>query len=118
MARLSLMRTGWALIALVGVQTWAGAETPPAQMDFTTHNEIVINAPSTRIWPHIVRLADWKKGPEPIVIKGAEDQIGAQFKVVGGTPKVLEFYSENVEVVAPQRRTIRLNAPDGSLIGY
>lgn len=118
MARQSVFPAPWALLAFVGVLAWARTEAQPVQMDFVTHNEIVIDAPAARIWPHIVRLADWKKGSQQIVINGAEDQIGGRSKAVGGNSQVVEFYTENVEVVPPRLRTIRLTAPDGTLIGY
>ncbi len=90
------------------------AETP-ADLSLVTHNAVTIAAPPERIWPHIVDPGDWKAGAQLVPVNGN----GHRFKaVMPEDPNTALFHVINVEFDAPARRTIRLNALDGTLIGF
>lgn len=105
-----------ALMLLAAHQSWAHADASPVTIDFVTHSEIVVNADVGGIWPHIMKLSDWKKGPELVPIDGNSGNVGGRFKVVEGDPPQVA-YIENVELVPGKLRTIRVDNPDG-LYGY
>lgn len=84
----------------------------PAKWDLVTHNDVLIAAPPARVWPHILTL-EWKMGPTLVGLPGDAHR----YKAVMGGGEAL-FYVEDVELVAPRLRTIRLNEPDGTLLGY
>lgn len=109
---------GAVLVGLAALHAGAYAEPRPAMMDFVTHNEVVVKAAPSDIWPHIIKLSDWKKGDELILIHGNSEELGARFKALEGDPQTVAFYVENVELVTRRLRTIRLSGPDGTLIGY
>src|SRR5690348_1433023 len=91
----------------------------PAMIDLITRNDIVVEATPAQIWPHIVEVSAWKKGAKLLKIAGSAGQVGERFEaVMGDDPGEVIFYVENVEVIPQRCRTIRLNAPDGKLLGY
>ncbi|MDT9597382.1 SRPBCC family protein [Sphingosinicella rhizophila] len=92
----------------------AVAATP---IDFITHNQIEVNAPASAIWPFVMQMERWKKGASLVPIDGAPNRLGSKFKMLqeGGN---VGWTFENVELVPQQIRTLRMNGPDGTLIGY
>lgn len=103
------------LAALLCVASTAAAQGLPATIGLATHNAILIAASPAEIWPHVVDPSAWKAGAKLIPLG---DSAG-RFKAVGpDDPDVALFYVDNVELVPERRRTIRLNAPDGALIGF
>ncbi len=112
-------------IALVTLALlWQASATPvPAQADtaetvdlsLVSHSAVTIAAPPERIWPHIVDPDDWKAGAQLLPIEGSEHRFKA---VMPGQPDTALFHVTNVEFDPPARRTIRLNALDGALIGF
>lgn len=107
-----------ALASLAAFQSWAYADGPPQVMDFITHNQVLVKADPSHIWPHIVKLSDWKKGAELVPLDANSAGVGGRFKAIEGNPPTVSFYAETVEFVPSKRRTNRLNATDGTLIGY
>ena len=84
-------------------------------LSLVTHNAVVIAAAPERIWPHIVHPDAWKAGARLVPVEGAEHRFKA---VLPDDPETALFHVTNVEFDAPHRRTIRLNALDGALIGH
>ena len=83
--------------------------------DLVTHNSVLIQAPAEKIWPHIVDPNEWKAGAHLL----PADEKGQVFKaVMPDRPDQALFTVVNVESVENQRRTIRLSALDGALMGY
>jgi hypothetical protein len=101
----------------VSAQTISESTSVAARMDVITHNEIIVNATPEAIWPHAMRMDDWKKGVKLVSISGKPDELGASFKAVYGSEVAL-FHATNVEIARNRTRTIRLNALDGALLGY
>ena len=94
------------------------AQSAPAgsrDLSLVSHNAVVIDAEAARIWPHIVNPDAWKAGAQLVPVEGAEHRFKA---VLPDDPDTALFHVTNVEFDAPQRRTIRLNALDGALIGH
>jgi hypothetical protein len=119
--RLSITKvlSGILLTGLVALRASADEPVPPAALDLVTQNEVLIKATPAEIWPQIVAPNAWKSGPKLLVVSGEPTRIGATFNaVMPDSPQKIEFHAENVEMVAQRRRTIRLNAPDGALIGF
>lgn len=115
----------WALAAqrmmmsalLLGLARAAAAEPPPAPVDLISHESVLIRAASSKVWPHIVEPQGWKQGAELVPIPAPDGK--ARFKaVMPDRPDTVMFYAEQVELVDGQRRTIRLNTADGTLLGY
>ena len=91
------------------------APEAPVDLSLVTHNSVTIAAPRERIWPHVVEPGDWKAGARLVPLEGS----GHRFKaVLPNDPATALYHVTNVELDAPARRTIRLNALDGSLIGF
>ena len=84
-------------------------------LSLVTHNAVVIDAEAERIWPHIVKPDAWKAGAQLVPVEGAEHRFKA---VLPDDPDTALFHVTNVAFDAPHRRTIRLNALDGALIGH
>ncbi len=83
--------------------------------DLVTHNSVLIQAPAEKIWPHIVDPNEWKAGAQLLPV----DEKGQVFKaVMPDRPDQALFTVVNVESVENRRRTIRLSALDGDLMGY
>ena len=100
---------------------WAwptGAEIGPeddGDLSLVTHNAVTAAAPPERIWPHIVDPDAWKAGASLVPVEGEQHRFKA---VMPDDPDTALFHVTNVEFDAPARRTIRLNALDGALIGF
>ena len=92
----------------------SGAEES-RDLSLVTHNAVVIAAAPERIWPQIVDPDAWKAGARLVPVEGAEHRFKA---VMPDDPDTALFHVTNVEFDAPRRRTIRLNALDGALIGH
>ncbi len=108
-----------AALALAALQPLAQAQTPQTiPADLVTHNGVVIKATPARIWPHIIDLNSWKKGAKVVPLSGDPGKLGTRFKAVAGNPETVAFNIENVEIASAQRRVIRLNGTDGTLIGF
>ncbi len=108
-------------VLLIGLSVlWVPAHSQAsAAIDLVTHNVVQIRATPAQIWPHIVHSNDWKAGADLISIGGKPGGRGEQFKaVLAEEPDIILFHVENVEMILERRRTIRLNAQDGQLIGY
>ena len=92
----------------------SGAEDS-RDLSLVTHNAVVIVAAPEGIWPHIVDPDAWKAGARLMPMDGAEHRFKA---VMPDDPDTALFHVTNVEFDAPRRRTMRLNALDGALIGH
>lgn len=112
----SISRGLWLVLAMV-LQGAAFAATPTVTTDLVMHNEIVIEASPAKVWPLVVEPNSWKKGAKLISVGGPAGQPGERFKAVMSDGQIV-FYAENVDVVPPRRRTVRLNTVEGKLIGY
>lgn len=87
-----------------------------SKVDFVTHNEVMIEAPPEKIWPHLLTL-EWKAGAKVVLVDGDPTAAGATFeaRLDDGTPL---FRIANAEILSNDVRTIRLNDLNGGLIGY
>ena len=91
------------------------ASEAPVDLSLVTHNAVTIAAPAERIWLYIVEPDAWKAGAQLVPVEGAEDRFQA---VMPNDPDTPLYHVRNVELDPPVRRTIRLNALDGALIGF
>jgi hypothetical protein len=107
---------GVVFVLMAAYQSWAHADVSQVAIDFVTHSEIVVNADAGSIWPYLMNLSEWKKGPELVPIDNKSSSVGGRYKVVAGNPSQVA-YIENVEVVPAKLRTIRVDNPDG-FYGY
>ena len=108
----------WLAAAVSAVAQTASAQTvsdATVDLSLVTHNAVTIAAPAKRIWPHIVEPDAWKAGAQLVPVEGAEHRFQA---VMPNDPDTPLFHVTNVEFDPPARRTIRLNALDGTLIGF
>jgi hypothetical protein len=107
-----------ALFALALVAGPLGAQDRAA-LNLVTHSQIWIDRPAAAIWPHILDPSRWKQGAKLTHRSGLRDQVGEVLvAVMPDDPAAAAFLVENVELVAPVRRTIKLYAPSGALMGY
>ncbi len=109
------------LIPVAAVMAYPACAATPKTVptDLVTHNEVVINAAPAKIWPHIVDPNAWKRTGKRVSVDGEPGKAGEKFKVVAkDNPQEVLYYVENVEMVEQRRRTIRITATDGTLIGY
>ena len=106
-----------ACLFLAGTGPALAQPAPEGSRDLSlvTHNAVVIAAQAERIWPQIVEPDAWKAGAQLVPVDGAEHRFKA---VLPDDPDTALFHVTNVEFDAPHRRTIRLNALDGTLIGH
>jgi hypothetical protein len=51
-------------------------------MDLVTHSSVLIERSAAAIWPYIVDVTAWKKGPEARHIDGARGQVGEVFVAI------------------------------------
>ena len=101
---------------VTAVPAFAQAEPESVtDLSLVTHNAVTIAAPPERIWPFIVDPGDWKAGAQLVPMEDGEHRFKA---VMPDDPNTALFHVTNVEFNAPARRTIRLNALDGALIGF
>jgi hypothetical protein len=105
--------SGMALALLLTVPAQAGPAMT-VRADMVTHSEVLIHGTPARIWPHIVTL-EWKQGAK-LVATGHAANGANRYKAVMGDATLFDV--EDVELVPEQLRTIRLDQPDGALIGY
>jgi hypothetical protein len=90
-----------------------------AIVDMISHHTVNIAAPEDRVWPWILEPNRWKQGPELKLLEGGAGNVGARFgAVLPADPTNILYHVAAVEVVPRVRRTLRLNALDGSLIGF
>lgn len=88
-----------------------------ASVDLISHDVVLIRAPGAKVWPHIVKPDGWKQGAALVAVPSNDGR--ARFKaIMPDRPETVVFYAEQVELVEGQRRTMRLNAVDGTLMGY
>jgi len=110
---------GIVLLCLMTLRASAQEPNRAPTLDLVTHNETLIAATPAKIWPFIVEPGAWKTGPSLIASNGDPAHLGEKFKaVMPDAPEKVLFYAQNVEIDAPRRRTLRLNALDGALIGF
>ena len=88
-------------------------------IDLVTHNSISIAAAPASIWPWILSGEGWKNGVKLVLIEGAADQPGALFGAhLPEAPDNILYHAVNVEIIPELRRTIRMSALNGTLIGF
>ncbi len=106
------------LVGMAGVPASVAAQDRVA-LNLVTHSEVMINRPAAAIWPLIVDPSGWKKGATLRHQSGSAGQAGEVFAAMEpGDGAQVAFLVENVELAPNQRRTIKLYAPTGDLIGY
>lgn len=99
--------------------TASAAAQERVALNLVTHSVVTINRPAAAIWPLIVDPSGWKKGATLRHQSGPAGQAGEVFAAMEpGDGAKVAFWVENVELMPNQRRTIKLYAPTGSLIGY
>ncbi len=109
------MTTACLWLAVAGPALAQSGAEASRDLSLVTHNAVVIAAKPERIWPYIVDPDAWKAGARLVPVEGAEHRFKA---VMPDDPDTALFHVTNVEFDAPLRRTIRLNALDGALIGF
>ena len=102
-------------LAVAGQALAQSAAEDSRDLSLVTHNAVVIAAAPEGIWPRIVDPDAWKAGARLVPMDGAEHRFKA---VMRDDPDTALFHVTNVEFDAPRRRTMRLNALDGALIGH
>ena len=110
-----ILKAACLYLAASGLALAQPAPDGSRDLSLVTHNAIVIAAAPERIWPHIVEPDAWKAGARLVPVGGFEHRFKA---VLPGDPDTALFHVTNVEFDPPRRRTIRLNALDGALIGH
>jgi hypothetical protein len=92
---------------------------PLATIDFLTHSKVHIAAGAAAIWPHIVDLGGWRRGQILVPLGDVKGLVGDRFHAAAPeAPDVALYHVENAELVPEQRRTIRLDALDGTFMGF
>lgn len=110
-----ILNSACLFLAVTGPALAQPAPEGSRDLSLVTHNAVVIAAQAERIWPHIVEPDAWKAGAQLVPVEGAEHRFQA---VMPDAPDTPLFEVTNVEFHPPARRTIRLNALDGALIGF
>jgi len=88
-------------------------------MDLVTHNQVLIAALPAKIWPYILDPNTWKTGAQLRPSAGCTSGAAARFTAaMAEEPQNILFSAENVELLTERRRTLRLNALDGTLVGF
>ncbi|MGH8138808.1 MAG: hypothetical protein ACREVV_11530 [Steroidobacteraceae bacterium] len=77
-------------------------------LDLVTHNEILIEAPAKSVWPRLLDLNAWKKGPELVHAEGPINAWGEVFAATDRISKAVLYFAKVVELVPPECRTIKL----------
>jgi hypothetical protein len=113
------MRTAWlSAIGLGAIVTDLTGQARPA-MDLVTHSRVRIERPAASIWPLIIEPSSWKRGLELVHHEGPRGARGEVFAARDpGSRATIAFFVENVELETNRRRTIKLYAPTGTLIGF
>jgi len=112
-----LMRAPMVSVLLLGLAHSAAAQPPPAPVDLISHEAVLIRAASSKVWPHILDPHAWKQGAALVPLPAPDGRV--RFKaVMPDHPETVVFYAEQIELIDGQRRTMRLNTVDGTLIGY
>jgi len=87
--------------------------------NLVTHNEISIEAPAVRVWPHILDLNSWKRGPVLVRARGPISACGEVFAAADRNSNAVLYFAENVELVPLERRTLKLfREHEGNLLGF
>ncbi len=114
-----IIATATVFLGLISAFSVQAQDVGNQHFDLVTHNSVVIEATPAAIWPRIVDPSEWKAGAKMVLVEGDPAKTGARFKAVTAeAPDQASFYFTNLEMVPEQRRTIRLNTPEGALIGY
>src|SRR5688572_15114959 len=102
--------------------------SPPAMVvaqkrvaiNLVTHSQVEIQRGAAAIWPRIVDPSEWKQGLKLRHHAGPTGTAGEIFAAFdpANPNDPPSFLVENVELVPNVRRTIKLYAPGGNLIGY
>ena len=113
----------WLLVFLylMPFQIWAvDQDYDRSAVELVTYNEIVINRPASEIWPHIINPEAWKQGAKLELVSGEQGKLGAIYRAfLPAKPGETLFYSEDVELVPNQVRSIKIYQPaQGALTGY
>jgi hypothetical protein len=110
--------TGIALLLCLATAELAMAQARVA-IDLNTHSEVTIDRSAAAIWPHIVDPSGWKQGARLRRHAGPAGEVGEVFAAQDpGDTATVSFFVENVELEPSRRRTIKLSAPAGALVGY
>jgi hypothetical protein len=86
--------------------------------DFVVHCAIHVDAPRDVVWPFIVDTNGWFGQQKTHSVGGPAGQVGERFHAMAVGSDVVMFCLENVELQFGRRRTLRINAPDGTFYGY
>ena len=106
------------LIGVFAVRASAAAQARVAT-NLNIHSKVTINRPAAAIWSYIVDPSAWKKGATLTHRAGPPGQVGEVFAAAEpGDAAHVAFFVENVELERSQRRTIKIYAPTGALIGF
>ncbi len=110
------------LLGTVGAILLFGPQStgPPVAIQLVTHSSVVIDRPTSAIWPHIVDTSRWKRG---FSLRHMDGESGAVGEVFGAfdpaDPDTIAYLLTNVELIPEERRTIKLSETEhGGLIGY
>lgn len=117
------MRIRWHLGTAIALAAANAVRPAVAQervaIDLVTHSAVAIDRPAGAIWPHILDPSTWKQGAKLGHYSGPTGAVGEVFAASEPSdPSKVAFFVENVELERNRRRTIKLIAPGGALIGY
>ena len=89
-------------------------------IELITHSSVAIDRPAAEIWPYIVDPSAWKQALPLRHHAGEAGAVGEVFAAFEPTdPNTIIYLVKNVELVANERRTIKLTRTGhGALIGY
>lgn len=110
------MKSWIAIGILSATASLAIAKDRPA-IDLNVYGRIEINRTPAVVWPYIVEPNAWKPDRQLTHYAGIPGQLGEVFAIADQKGKIW-FLVENVELVANQRRTIKLYTEDGRLLGF
>jgi len=98
----------------------SGVAAPPpmVDMDFVVHSAIFVDAPRDVVWPLIVDTNSWFDSQQTRSVGGPVGKVGERFHATAAGSNVVALQLENVELEPGRRRTIRINAPDGTFVGF
>lgn len=91
-----------------------------AAHELISHQQIEIDRPAMRVWPHILDIGSWKKGNRLEHVAGERNAVGETFAALSVESREPDYYVKTVELVPAKRRTIKLygTGPTAPLIGY